>query len=987
VRLLGPPGCRGVILIEAGRPAPATDFERSATHSRIRDTVNRPPFRIKFGAESGTIDRPLRGKRTHRPARRRNEVRPGVEGLESRIVLYSASGNIWPNPQVITISFMPDGTNLGGGVSSNLISSFNSKSNLAGNWENAIIQAAQVWAQQTNINFVVVPDNGAPEGSGPDEQGTPGFGDIRIGGYNFGSSTLALTTQPPSVNNFSLAGDITFNTGQAFNIGSTYDLFTVAMHEFGHSLGLNESSVSSAIEYGTYVGKKTGLASDDIAGIRSIYSANGPRSPDAYNANGSSNGTVSTAATINSLINTSSLTALVPNLNISTAGQSEYFSFTAPAGTGSTLTLDVQSSGLSLLAPKVTVFGSNGTTVLASASGAGKYGTTLTVNVSSVTAGEHLYALVQGADTTQMGTGRYALGLSFKGASPPTELSPIVAEPNGNPQHAGGGQADGSSWIGYGIGSPVIAGITPDNGVSSSDAVTNSPYISLFGSAPSNDVVTVYENGTLIGQTIALLGDTWTYSNMATELSDGVYNFTAVATDPTGFATPVSYLYQVTVDTHVPNPPVLNDISPDAGFSSTDGITDINTPTFSGWTEPFAVVELYANGSTVPFGATEADISGAWSYTVGQPGQVTYPGASSSLLGSVVGVLQGITSNGLGSLLGPVVGVVKGITSGTGLGAVLADGTYNMSATAMDIAGTTSVPSSTLNIVIDTQSPSAPVVTDISPDTGGSSTDGTTTAQNLVISGTAEAGTLVAVMLNGVLLGDTVAGTNGAWSYDNTAMTLPDGNYAITEQAGDVAGNVSAVSTPFNATIETVNSPAIAGVSLATTSSGLLGLLGLGKSQQSLSIVGTAPPNDGVLVYLGGTLLGTASATGLGQWSFNYVPSSSTVPNGTYSISAVAKDASGNVSVSTPTFQLQVGGGSTAATPRYSSGALSGQAAPGSLVTIVDGNVVLGVVAVDSSGNWQFTPTLSKGKHSIMTEATNAAGYTSLLSGALNLNV
>ena len=70
---------------------------------------------------------------------------------------------------------------------------------------------------------------------------------------------------------------MTFNTGQSFNIGSTYDLFTVAMHEFGHALGLNESSVSSAVEYATYTGKKTGLASDDIAGIRSIYSANGPR--------------------------------------------------------------------------------------------------------------------------------------------------------------------------------------------------------------------------------------------------------------------------------------------------------------------------------------------------------------------------------------------------------------------------------------------------------------------------------------------------------------------------------------------------------------------------------------------------------------------------------------------------------------------------------------------------------------------------------------
>ena len=68
--------------------------------------------------------------------------------------------------------------------------------------------------------------------------------------------------------------------------------------------------------YGTYTGKKTGLASDDIAGIRSIYSANGPRTADAYNTGGASNGTLSTAASINSLISTSSLTALVPNLDI-----------------------------------------------------------------------------------------------------------------------------------------------------------------------------------------------------------------------------------------------------------------------------------------------------------------------------------------------------------------------------------------------------------------------------------------------------------------------------------------------------------------------------------------------------------------------------------------------------------------------------------------------------------------------------------------------
>ncbi len=910
------------------------------------------------------VRRAVRRERKTGSRRRPNRVCPGVEGLESRVVLYSATGNIWPNPQLITISFMPDGTNLGGGYTSNLFSTFNSNASLNGKWQSIILQAAQTWAQETNINFAVVPDDGAPSGSGPDEQGSSGFGDIRIGGYNFGSSTLALTYQPPSANNFSIAGDMTFNTGQSFNNGATYDLFTVAMHEFGHALGLNESSVSNAVMYATYTGRKTGLASDDIAGIRSIYSGGAARTADAYNTNGSSNGTLSAAASIESLINTSSLTALVPNLDITTAGQSEYFSFTAPSGAGSTLALDVQSSGLSLLSPEVTVYASNGSTVLASSSGEGQYGAALNVNVSGVTAGEKFSVKVQGADTTQMGTGRYALGLNFKGTTPPTESSPIVAAPNGNPTHAGDGQADGSSWIGYGIGSPVIAGISPDNGISSMDGITNTGSISLFGSAPSSDVITIYRNGTEVGQTIALLSDTWSFDETGTDLSDGAYVFTAVATDPGGFTTPLSSPYQVVIDTHVPAAPVMNDISPDTGLSNTDGITDVNTPTFSGWTEPFAVINLFSNGSSVPFGATEADISGYWSYTVGQPGQVTYPLAS-------------------GTVLSPLLDSLLGLLQGSNPPSMLADGTYNVTATATDVAGTTSATSSQLVVVIDTQPPPAPANISISPQTGTSST--VTTAHNLIISGTASAGSIVTVSLNGVVLGATTAGSNGAWSYDNTAMTLADGSYAITAQAEDVAGNVGPVSAPLSVTIETVNSPVIAGVSLTTSRVGLLGILGLGQTQQSLSVIGTAQPGDNVQVYLDGNLVGTVSANAQGGWSYNYVPSSATVSSGAYSFSAVAIDPSGNASAPGPAFQLQVGGGPSAGTPQYSAGTLSGSATPGSLVTIVDGNIILGVVTADASGNWQFTPTLSKGKHSIMAEATSGAGYTSLLSGVLNV--
>jgi len=196
-------------------------------------------------------------------------------------VPYTVSGNLWPNPQLISISFMPDGTNLGG-VTSNLFSTFNGRFGSASTWQNQILKAAQVWAPQTNINFAVISDSGAASGSGNYQQGDPTMGDIRIGGYNFGNSTLAQAFSPPPVNNYSIAGDIAFNTAQTFNIGATYDLFTVAVHEFGHSLGLLHSSVVTADMFASYSGTKSALAADDISGIRNIYSNNNSRSTDVY---------------------------------------------------------------------------------------------------------------------------------------------------------------------------------------------------------------------------------------------------------------------------------------------------------------------------------------------------------------------------------------------------------------------------------------------------------------------------------------------------------------------------------------------------------------------------------------------------------------------------------------------------------------------------------------------------------------------------------
>jgi len=351
-----------------------------------------------------------------------------VEVLESRVVPYALSGGAWPHPQLITISFVPDGTDIGG-LSSNLFATFNARWSTQ-TWENVILKAAQQWAAATNINFQLVPDDGVISGGGLYEQGDPGMGDIRIGGYNFGTMDLAGTAYPPQVNNFSIAGDMDFNTAISFNIGTTYDLFSVAMHEFGHAVGLEESNVYGSVMNAAYH-IRTGLGTDDIAGALAIYSAGLPRSTDAYSGLNNSFLTATPVAL-------GGTTGQVDNLNLATAGQAEYFSVVAPASTNGTLTVNVQSAGLSLLAPTVTLYNANDVQI-GNASGAGQYGTTLSVTTTGVSPSQLFYVKVTGADTSAFSTGAYAVTFNFGSGSSPVVPLPDTETPNGSPLHAGGG--------------------------------------------------------------------------------------------------------------------------------------------------------------------------------------------------------------------------------------------------------------------------------------------------------------------------------------------------------------------------------------------------------------------------------------------------------------------------------------------------------------------------------------------------------------------
>ena len=84
----------------------------------------------------------------------------------------------------------------------------------------------------------------------------------------------------PPPNSGALAGDMHFDDFEDWtdlaraNGLPPIDLESVALHEIGHSLGLNHTTVANSVMLAIYNGSRRALGSDDIAGIRSIYGQN-----------------------------------------------------------------------------------------------------------------------------------------------------------------------------------------------------------------------------------------------------------------------------------------------------------------------------------------------------------------------------------------------------------------------------------------------------------------------------------------------------------------------------------------------------------------------------------------------------------------------------------------------------------------------------------------------------------------------------------------
>ena len=307
----------------------------------------------------------------------------------------------------------------------------------------------------------------------------------------------------------------------------------------------------------------------------------------------------------------------------------------------------------------------------------------------------------------------------------------------------------------------------------------------------------------------------------------------ARASDAAGNASANSALLNVTIDT---TPPAIStpDLTAgsDSGSSSTDDITRITTPAFSGTADAGLTVQLL-EGDTV-LGSTVAT-GGNWT-----------------------------------------------ITSST-----LAAGVHTVFARATDVAGNLGT-SSSFSFTIDTTAPAAPTVPDLTDasDTGVSNIDNLTNLATPSFSGTSEPGATITLLEGATVRGTATADGSGNWTVTSNALTA--GSHSISAPRPTLPAMLAATSAALTISID-LTAPAVSAPDLLAASDS-----GTSSTDNITNITtpiftGTAEAGATVTLLEGSTVLGTTTASGSGSWSIT----SSALASESHNISARATDAAG----------------------------------------------------------------------------------------------
>ncbi len=269
-----------------------------------------------------------------------------------------------------------------------------------------------------------------------------------------------------------------------------------------------------------------------------------------------------------------------------------------------------------------------------------------------------------------------------------------------------------------------------------------------------------------------------------------------------------------------------------------------------------------------------------------------------------------------------------------------------------DLAGNQNSASNTTSINYDSVSPSAPVI--IAPAEGA-----ILIVSQPVLSGSAEANSVVAVSAGGESICSSAANETGAWSCQPSAP-LADGRYALSAVATDAAGNSSLPSTARNIVLDANR---LAAPTLAD---------GLGEitSDSTPFVYGSGPANKRISIREGQTTLCVNDTDSSGTWSCEIAP----LLTGQHNLIAWATDTSDDTVSDDVSFTVLIGvayRGVVLMTNRSGTPLEGVNVSYQTASTTTDKRGVFDLAVPDQSG---VSPTLSKSGWSIALQADSPDG-------------
>ena len=354
-----------------------------------------------------------------------------VEHLENRQLL-AAFGNAWADPRSISISFPSENTPIGSAQNS-LRTTLDAVAPRL-EWQTAILRAAQAWAENANINIGLVPDRGDNFGAVGLASNDPRFGEIRVGAFpqsrvvanavanlpisgTWGGDILLDSTERWAVSN---SNSQQANTGNNANSAAgTIDLYTIALHELGHSLSLGEASGTDPVMSPTYTGPRSYLTAADISAIQAVYGAR----QDPFEATPNNSSNTATALTFSNSA-AAAKRLQVPG-SLKDSSDVDVYSFqTLPGHSSASITL--WAAGISLLDAEVEVRNAHGGRIdLQRAESI--FRNNVRISLSQLSAGETYFVSVRKNNNTAFSVGDYQLDLDFR---PGSQLASVIPAPH-----------------------------------------------------------------------------------------------------------------------------------------------------------------------------------------------------------------------------------------------------------------------------------------------------------------------------------------------------------------------------------------------------------------------------------------------------------------------------------------------------------------------------------------------------------------------------